>query len=98
MDACFFSIAFHELSKYELSKIYNARNHMYGANFKLTLCTLWAHVETFSLTFSQISREYLESSLNVSEMPPGPIDFTGPIPWWGQFFSASKQNYHCFPR
>ena len=36
-----------------LAKIHNTRNHIYGENFKLKLCTwLWAHVQRFSLKFS----------------------------------------------
>ena len=65
-----------------LVKIYNARNHIYGENFKLKLCTCaQSHAHTYKVSAwnphqSTISATHkfreniLESSRNVSETPP----------------------------
>ena len=50
------SLMFHKLQN-NLPKMYNARNHIYGENFKLKLlcvpkAMLWAHIQSFSLNFS----------------------------------------------
>ena len=68
-----------------LAKTYNARNHIYGENFKLKLCTcaqshaLGTRTKSFSLKFvirstisaiHKLGENILESSRNVSETTP----------------------------
>ena len=68
-----------------LAKIYNARNHIYGENFKLKFvhankASLWAPIQSFSVKFSwgvwflqytNFEVIFLKNSRNVSETPPG---------------------------
>ena len=73
----------------KLAKIYNAKNHIYGENFKLKLGTcaqsiawLWAPVQSFILKFSQEVRFLIYTNFEriswracktLVKQPPGPL-------------------------
>ena len=67
-----------------LAKVYNARNHIYGANFKLKLCTctqsmalsmhtkfwLEIHIRITISIIHKFRENILESSWNCNKIPP----------------------------
>ena len=74
-----------------LAKIHNARNHIYGENFKLKLCTCAQSIALGSRTKFQLEilikstisvihkfrENILESSRNLSETTPSPLKAEG---------------------
>ena len=96
------SLTFRNPSKI-ISKLYNARNHIYGENFKLKLCMC---AQSFGHTYKILLRSMispilkfqeniLESSWNVSETPPWSLVLGIYWSWWFPSMTLQWRHNEC---